>query len=212
MARKPRSSTKYPANRFYHSAKVSEYQFKRVLWAFVTEEPVAEAARRIRLSANSINAIYGKLRVFFTELGVFYDIYKGGNPRDGTEDGEDIEEFEHKLLTFHLQRIRDKRRMKGVELGEVDHHWCESHWRFQYNVMSEGRPSDAVLRMMFSHLMAHIRASGPIGQPPRSREASAILSLCQFQQRVLWLERNAPAFRDATARAELREIRRDDAS
>jgi hypothetical protein len=76
MARRSKSAMKRPANRFYHSAKVSEYQFKRVLWSFVLDEPVAEAAKRMALSANSINAIYAKLRTYFTELRVFKDLQK----------------------------------------------------------------------------------------------------------------------------------------
>jgi hypothetical protein len=142
--------TARPGNRFYRSAKVSEYQFKRVLWSFVRDEPAVEAASHIALSANSIDALYTKLRIYFTEIGVFTDIYEGGNPEDGTAKGEDMEGYELRLIGFHLGRVKRKRRMKRTSLDEVDYNWCESHWRFGYDILTEGRPSDALHRMMGS--------------------------------------------------------------
>lgn len=207
-AKPPKSSAKRPANRFYRSAKVSEYQFKRVLWSFVLDEPVAVAATKIDLSANSISAIFSKLRVFFTQLGVFEDIYKDGDPNEGTAKGEDFEGFEYRLLSFHLQRAKDKRRMKPTRLDEPDYNWCESFWRFHYSVLTEGRHSDAVNRMMFSHLLAQIRLCGPIGQPPHDLEKGARLNRFHFAQRLLWLERNASAFKDSAARETLRDARK----
>lgn len=195
-----------PANRFYHGAKISEYQFKRVLMGFVRDEPVAVAARHIRLSANSINAIYGRIRAYFTKLGVFEDIYRGGDPRDGTDGGENLEEFELRLISFHLERIRRKRRTPDTSLDETDYHWCESHWRFQYHVMTEGRPSEAIHRMMYTHLLAYIRSCGPIGQPSHNRNLRD-LTLQQRNQRIAWLERNAPMFKDERSRLALRDIR-----
>ena len=188
MVRKPKSQVARPANRFYRAAKVSEYQFKRVLWSFVVDEPVAQAARRIRLSANSINAIYTKLRVFFTELGVFVDIYKGGDPKFGTDRGKDLEGFDYRLLTFHLQRDSAKRRMKGTAIEEIDYNWCESNWRFDYQVLVMCRPDALIHRMMYGHLLAFIRACGPVGHAPRHREKAAPLLRQHFEQGLLWLE------------------------
>lgn len=207
MAKKANSQTKRVANRFYASSKISEYQFKRVLWSFVRDEAAAKAARHMTLSANSIDAIYGKLRAYFTELGLFYDIYQGGDPRDGTARGEDFEGYEVRLLAFHLDRMKGKRRMKATMLDEVDYNWCESAWRFPYTVLSEGRSSEIVDRMMFAHLLAHIRLCGPVGRKPVKLEESGLLDRQQFEQRLLWLERNAPGFRDEHIRADLREIR-----
>jgi hypothetical protein len=210
MARGLKSATRQPANRFYHSAKVSEYQFKRVLWAFILDQPVAEAAKRIAISANSINAIYAKLRLFFTEIGLFEDIYRGGDPADGTEYGDDDEDairYEHAVLGFYLKRAKAKRRQKPTVIGEPDYNWCESIWRFNYSVLTNGRESPAIYRMMYAHLLAHIRLSGPIGLPPKKCKDSARLECHQLDQRILWLERNAPDFRDEAARAELHEIR-----
>ncbi|GLK75061.1 hypothetical protein GCM10008171_03150 [Methylopila jiangsuensis] len=111
-----------PANRFYHSAKISEAQFRRVLWSFVIDEPLAQASRRTGLSANSLSGIYAKLRVFFTELGVFRDIYEGGDPRDGTPKGEDFEGFEYRLIPFHFARVNAKRRTKSTSIRAESAH------------------------------------------------------------------------------------------
>jgi hypothetical protein len=207
MARRSKSETKHLRNRFYHSAKISEYQFKRVLWSFVLDEPVAEAAKHIDLSANSINAIYAKLRVYFTALGVFKDIYEGGDPKEGTPKGEDYEGFEFRLLSFHLERAKGKRRMKDVQIGEINYNWNESFWRFHYSILTDGRPSEAVHRMMYAHLLAQIRLCGPVGAPPKNLEESARLNDEHFKQRIRWLERNSPAFKDEASRTALREFR-----
>lgn len=210
MAKSEKAKPKRRSKPLYFSAKISDYQFRKVLWHFVLDDPVAVAAKHIDLSANSINAIYIKLRVFFTELGVFEDIYKGGDPRDGTEKGEDFEGFEYRLLSFHLQRVKDKRRQRDTSLDEVDYNWCESYWRFHYSVLTDGRPSNAVQRMMYVHLLAHIRLSGPVGSRPQNLSESVDLNQKHLNQRLLWLERNAPAFRDKGSRIKLRELRRTD--
>ena len=206
MKRSAKSPANRPANRFYSAAKISEYQFQRVLRAFVAEEPANEAARKIALSANSIDALYRKLRVYFTELGVFYDIYEGGDPEKGTRYGPDFEEFERRLIAFHLERTSRKRRMKATRLDEIDYNWCESIWRFHYSILTQGRPSEAITRMMTEHLKAHILLCGPVGQPPRNREQSRKLSEQQRNQRLLWLRRNAPAYRSGRSRADIDEI------
>lgn len=210
LPKTPKSATRRPANRFYHSAKISEYQFKRVLYSFVQDEPIGEAARHIALSANSIAAIHVKIRHYFTELGVFRDIYAGGNPVDGTPMGDDWEGFELRLLGFHLERLKRKRRIRDTSLDAIDYQWCESFWRFHYSILTDGRPSEVIYRMMFSHLLAHIRLSGPVGLPPIDRAASAQLDRHHFKVRIQWLERNAPAFRDKGTRDALRQFRERD--
>jgi hypothetical protein len=212
MGKSVKPKAKRPANRFYHSAKVSEYQFKRVLWSFVLDRPVAEAAKTIDLSANSIQAIYAKLRVFFTEIGVFRDIYEGGDPRDGTAKGEDYEGFEHMLIPFHIKRVKGKRRTKFTTIDDVDYNWNESFWRFHYWILTEGRPSEAIHRMQYAHLLAQIRLCGPIGLPPRNRERGVELDKHHFNQRLLWLERNSPQFSYEAARAQLRDYRERNAT
>lgn len=207
MARSLAKSRK-PANRFYRSAKVSEYQFKRVLWSFVLDESVAAAAKRINLSANSINAIYTKLRRFFTEAGTFEDIYEGGDPTDGYRDGDaDDEAFEFGLLSFHLARRKAKRRMGDTQLQEVDYSWCESHWRFVCSAMTDGRADENVPRMLYSQLLAVIRLCGPVGAPARRVEDGKELSQHHFNQRLLWMERNLPNWRDEAKRQRVRNYR-----
>lgn len=205
MARSAKSAKRQPANRFYHSAKISEYQFKRVLWSFVRDEPVAVAAEHIALSANSINAIYHKIRVYFTALGVFEDIYQGRDPQEGSTRYD--EKFEFHLLGFHIARAKRKRRTKDTAPDEVDYNFCESLWRFHYDQMMGGRSTEAVYQMMYAHLLGHIRLSGPVGLPVQKTPESASLERRQLEQRLLWMERNAPGFRDETSRATLREIR-----
>ena len=65
MARGPIRKLARPATALSRGAKISNYQFKKVLWRFTLDDPVAEATRHVRLSANSIDAIYTKLRRFF---------------------------------------------------------------------------------------------------------------------------------------------------
>ncbi len=55
MARAAKSKARRCSNRLYRSAKISEYQFKRVLWSFVMDEPAAHAAQHIDLRARLEN-------------------------------------------------------------------------------------------------------------------------------------------------------------
>ena len=89
----------------------------------------------------------------------------------------------------------------------MDYHFCGNFRRFHYARMMEGRPTEPVYQMMFSHLPAHIRLSGPVGLPPKKSLESLRLMQRQMDQRLSWMERNAPAFRDEASRATLREIR-----
>src|SRR5262249_41276546 len=136
MKRPAKSSNRQSANRLYRSAKISEYQFQRVLWSFVLDEPVARAAKHIDLSANSIQAIYRKLRRYFFEAGHFTDIYQGGDPRQGSALATG--EFERPLIEFHMRRFAAKRGADDAQEGPP-YHFAESHWRFHYAAMTEGR-------------------------------------------------------------------------
>lgn len=206
MARAAKSRTKRASNRLYRSAKISEYQFTRVLWAFAQDEAATQAANHIDLSVNSITAIYGKLRRYFYETGLFVDIYQGNDPRDGSALAD--EEFELRLIEFHISRAADKRGIDDAPEGPA-YHFAESHWRFHYAVMNEGRPSEALHRMMFAHLLEMIRCCAPVGAPPINRKAGLELAVRQMDQRILWMERNSTEFRDPNERTELRKIRYD---
>lgn len=67
--------------RLYFSAKISDYQFRKVLWHFALDRSALETAKQTTLSVNSISAIYGKLRKFFFDCGLFNDPYRGPDPR-----------------------------------------------------------------------------------------------------------------------------------
>ncbi|PSM16682.1 hypothetical protein [Nitratireductor sp. StC3] len=206
--RKPGRRTR----RLYHSAKISDYQFKKVLWQFTLDHSAAEAASHVRLSANSISAIYAKLRRFFFDYRLFSDPYKGGDPRDGF-DVEGYEDIEHLLLTFHLKRVSEKRGQLDSRMDAPDYHFAESNWRFDYHAMKADRGPDLVHKMMFENLLEFIRRFGPVGarRKPGFREwlEGRRLALEQLDRRIVWLERNSTRFRDPSARDELRRMRED---
>lgn len=199
------------ANRLYHSAKISEDQFKTVLRSFARDDAVAVAAAHAKLSQNSIHAIYQKLRIYFTELGLFVDIYEGQDPSNGVQWAKHLlpednqEEFEAHILAYHQSRIREKRRLK-LGLANEDYNFYESYWRFQYLVMTEGRESGNIHEMMYNHLLAHIRQSGPVGKPVRKSLASLQLMNEQLDQRMRWLLRNSPFTSSEASRRELNDI------
>lgn len=203
MARAPKSKARRCSNRLYRSSKISEYQFKRVLSSFVLDEPASRAAKHIDLSANSIDALYSKLRVYFYDAGLFMDIYEGGDPREGSTLADD--EFEIRLIEFHMKRVAAKRGLTDI-LATPAYHFSESHWRFHYAVMIEGRSSGAIHRMMFAHLLEVIRHCGPVGASPERKEGLT-LSLRHMDQRLLWMERNSVRFADPETRAQFREVR-----
>lgn len=188
----------------YHSAKISEARFRRVLWYFVRDATVAETARGTGLSDNSVAGIFRKLRVFFYEAGLFTDIYGGRDPNE-VDYGEPV--FERDLIAFHLGRVRAKRGLNGP-MTEPDYHFAESHWRFHFHVMERQRPAEPVHGMMLAHLLEIIRLSGPVGTKPVNTRIATKAILRQMDQRIAWLERNAGEFRTPAMRKELGAIRR----
>lgn len=202
MARPAIKTTQRTGRPLYHSAKISEQQFRQVLWHFVRDDTATATARQTGLSLNSVAAIFQKVRVYFFEAGLFMDPYEGKDPE--TFEG-DNEEFELRLLTYHFERIRDKRGLKSP-IHKPDYHLAESHWRFNFHVIRERRPDADFHKMMLTHLLDIIRICGPVGRPPVNRKAGLRAVLGQQDQFLIWLERNAPGFDDAS-RDELRDIR-----
>lgn len=186
----------------YHSAKISEYRFRKVLWHFVRDHSASETARATGLSVNSVHAIFRKIRVYFWEVGLFRDFYEGVDPLEFVGD-EQATEYE--VLGYHLQRHREKHGFRSPT-SEPPYHFAETYWRYHYLVMIRERPSDTIYDMMPSHLIEMIRLCGPVGTKPGNFRAGLRVILRQMDQRMAWLERNAPGYTDSHQRATLREI------
>jgi hypothetical protein len=178
-----------------------------VLICFVKDWPASATARATGLSVNSATQIYHQLRTFFFEVGLFLDFYAGQDPLAFVGD---TPRSEKALLEFHFARVRERRGLKSPTT-EPPLHFAESCWRYDFKVLSEHRASDPVHEMMFSHLMELIRLCGPIGAKPKNREEGLQTILRQIDQRILWLERNAPGFADDDTRAALRIVRKMEA-
>lgn len=199
MARTTKRKSKRSAKRLYFSAKISDYHFKKVLWQFALDHSAAEAAQHLTLSENSIAAIYGKLRRFFFEHGLFRDPYQNRDPRGGlvVEGFEDVEAL---ILRYHLARVAKKRGRLNAPLNGPDHHFAESNWRFDFEVLLHERGAEPVRPMMYANLLEFVRRFAPVGS---SKEVSAErraegyeLAMEQLDRMALWLERNSVKFRD----------------
>jgi hypothetical protein len=205
VAAASKRETKRRAKRLYHGAKISDYQFKKVLWHFVLDESAVEAAQHISLSANSIGAIYGKLRQFFFDYGLFRDPYNGGDPRGGLST-EGFEDIEFAILTYHLKRVSEKRGQLHAPL-----HLGESSWRFNFVTLFDGREPETVRHMMYAHLLEFIRRFGPVGSPAGPTNAHRVaglnLVLEQLDGMALWMERYSAKFRDPAEKAKLKKFR-----
>lgn len=196
------------ANRLYRGAKISEYQFRRVLRAFAGDVPPTQLAQRMTLSLNGIAGIYQRLRAHYVEIGIFRDFYRDNYP-NGAPNNEAIngfEAYEHALLSFHLARIS---RMRGVkpEPGTVDHHFCESCWRFGFVPFFKDRPAEPVNEMIFSELMTYVRVGGPVGTPAPNLWAIKAHQIAFADKKAAWLERNSNEFNAEGLRAALRSFR-----
>lgn len=165
----PKSATvkRKKAKRLYHSAKISDYRFRKVLRCFAQDRSARDTARETGLSINSVASLFHKLRVFFTELKLFSDLYEGKDPSD-FEPGMEL--YERALLEFHFQRVRAKHGLNSP-MDEPDYHFAESCWRYHYKVMADQRASDQLPTMMFNHLLELIRLCGPVGKTPVNRRA-----------------------------------------
>ena len=166
------------------------------------DHSATETALATRLSVNSVQAIFQKLRIYFFEVRLFMDFYDGDNPESYESDNP---LFEFHLLEFHFQRVRDKMGLRSPST-EPPYHFAESCWRYDFKVMMDERSSGNIYTMMESHLLEIIRCCGPIGRPPSNIATGARLIERQFKQRVLWLERNAPGFNTPERRAVLRAL------
>jgi hypothetical protein len=202
----PDSSARHRGLRaLYRSAKISDERFRKVLFEFVSDSTMAEAAQRTGLSVNSVAHIFRSLRVFFFEVGLFTDFYNGEDPAEWSGDDE-TDEYEFHLLEYHFARERTKRGFRIAKDGK-DYHLAESEWRFGFDMLRRQRPDADFRPMMLAHLLKLIRLCGPVGANPLHRRAGLIEIFRQHDQRTAWLERSAPEFRDPRSRAELREIR-----
>lgn len=160
MKRTAKRKAAKPRIRFYYGAKISEYQFKRVLWHFTIDDSAREAARHIELSATSVASIYTKLRGFFVRHGLFHDMYEGRPRSEGlaVPGYEDVEEV---VLALHLKRASRKRGQILTTDRTPDPHFSESTWRFYYEpLMREGR-QELAFRIMYASLLQFVRRSGP---------------------------------------------------
>jgi len=197
-----------PTNGLYRGGKISEYQFRRVLRAFAADRTASDLAREMTLSLNSIVAIYQRLRAHYVRIGVFRDFYRDDYPNGCTNEDmrEAFEAFEFGLLGFHMKRMS---RMRGVKLGTVgaDHHFPESCWRFRYAPFFEGRPSEPVHEMMFSELLAYIKAGGPVGANVPNLRAVRTCEIEHLNRKADWLGRNSETFKADCFRARLKAVR-----
>lgn len=195
--------------RLYYAAKISDYHFRKVLWRFALDHSAEQTARHVRLSANSISLLHAKLRRFFFEAALFTDPYRGGDPTEGLREQFDLLEFH--WLDFHLKRVAAKHGSLDTAGGTPDYHFAESCWRHGFEMLKAERGTDLVSRMMFENLLAFVRRLGPVGArrplTVAQRLEGSKLALQQFDQRIIWLERNSARFKDGQARAELRDMR-----
>lgn len=199
----PARKIRKQASRLQRAGKISDYRFRKVIDHFVRDHTATEAARATGLSVNSAHALYTKLRAFFFHVGLFIDIYRGQDPSQ-VDTGAPV--YEHALLSFHLKRYGDKRGFRSPS-NEPHYHFAESCWRYDFALLMAERPSEAVYAMMQRHLLELIRLCGPIGAKPRNRLEGALAVMRQADERIEWLMRNAPGFREPEQRQALDAIR-----
>ena len=202
MTKPKKTKTKRRARPLYHSAKISDYRFKKVLWHFVRDHTTAETAKGTGLSVNSVQAIFRKIRVYFYEVGLFQDICEGKDPHEG-DTSEPV--FGRALQAFHSRRHSAKRGLNAPD-NQPDYYFAESYWRYDYHITERERTSEALHDMMLAHLLEIIHACGPIGTKPENQHAGLLAILRQMDQRVTWLSRNAADFKHPTIQTQRREF------
>lgn len=187
----------------YRSAKISDAQFRDVLGHFVRDHTAAETARHTGLSHNSVHAIFHKLRVYFTQVGLFLDIY-AGQELDKFDIGDPA--FERLLLDYHFNRIRSKRGVRDAADASVDYHFAESYWRLGFEKMREQRPSEQIYSMMENNLLEIIRLCGAVGGKPVNFEAGMKAVFRQIDKHLLWLKRSAPNYSAPHLREQIDDV------
>jgi hypothetical protein len=187
----------------YRSAKISDHTFRQVLGHFVRDHTAAETARQTGLSHNSIHAIFHKLRVYFTQTGLFLDIY-AGQELDKFDIGDPA--FERLLLDYHFTRIRSKRGVRCPPNSSVDYHFAESYWRLGFKKMREQRPSEQIYSMMENNLVEIIRICGAVGGKPVNFEAGMEAVFHQIDKHLLWLKRSAPNYSAPHLREQIDDV------
>ena len=205
MPTRKNSKVRRHGRRLYHSAKISEYRFRKVLWHFVRDHTATATARAVALSINSVNDLYRKIRIYFFEAGLFKDFY--GGTGWAKYDPEADKEFEQSLLAFHRRRLRRRRGVKTTP-DQPDYHLAESWWRLDFAMIMRERPSDAVYDMMIGQLLAVIRVAGPVGRKPANLAGRRRTIARLVDQKILWLQRNAASFATAELRAGLEDALR----
>lgn len=194
MTGRKKAKAKRRTRPLYHSAKISDYRFKKVLWHFVRDHTTAQTAKGTGLSVNSVHAIFHKVRVYFYEVGLFQDIYEGKTPYL-SDTSEPV--FGRALQEFHAQRHRAKRGLKAPD-NEPDYHFAESYWRYDYHITERERTSEALHDMMLAHLLEIIHACGPIGTKPENQHAGLLAILRQMDQRMIWFLNNSVHLKPST--------------
>lgn len=198
MARKAKSKSGRRAKPLYFSSKISDYQFKRVVWHFVLDHSAAEAAKHVRLSANSISAIYAKLRKFSFDYGLLSDPFKGAVQRDQLP-FEGFNDLVSKLHDFHTERLKQKRGSLHRHADEPDYHFAESFWRLSYGSFHDERGEEYAYRKMNATLLLFIQRFGPVGMKcaPTTADkiAGRMLALEPLGDATRWWRRNSMKIR-----------------
>lgn len=197
MAERKKAKTRRRIRPLYHSAKISDYRFRKVLWHFVRDYSATDTAKATGLSVNSVHGVFRKLRVYFYEAGLFMNFYGGtGEAAFKPED----EPLQRDLLAFHSRRAARRRGLK-TNPGEPNYHLAESWWRLDFAMIMRERPSEAVYDMMMGQLLAVIRIGGAVGTTPGNTPQRVKVLARLVDQKILWLQRNAAEF----STTELRE-------
>ncbi len=186
-------------SRLYASSKISEYQFKKVLWHFACDDTASEAARHVRLSINSINAIYTKFRSFFIEARLFMSIY------DILGDEQIEPEYEEALMGFHFLRIGEKQglRKKSAHMQ----HFAESCYRFDRRMAVDRGESENLNRIIYQEMLSLIRTAGPVGKPVSDPLAALEMVLELQDAQLTRMERFTHAYSSEETRAFIKTMR-----
>jgi len=187
-------------SQLYASSKLSDYQFKKVLWHFARDDTASEAAKHVRLSINSINAIYTKLCSFFVEARLFMSIY------DILGDEQIEPEYEEALVGFHFLRIGEKHGLRNKAAHMQ--HFAESCYRFDRRMAVDRGDSENLERIIYQEMLGLIRAAGPIGKPVSDPLAALEFVLELQDAQLSRMERFTHAYGSDETRAFIKEMRK----